>query len=70
MGGSEFGRKVKLSVSVLLIFLGFLMYYGWGLIYGSWNMFSVDYIGVYAIVMVLVLTGIFGLLLAIRESSG
>lgn len=70
MGGSEIGRKVKLSVSVLLIFLGFLMYYGWGLIYGSWNIFSREYIGVYAIVIVLVLSGLFGLLLTIKESSG
>jgi hypothetical protein len=69
MGSSNFVRNVKLFVSVALIFLGFVMFYGWGLTYGSWNIFAKEYIGVYTIVIVLVLSGILGLLLTVRESS-
>ena len=69
MEGSNLARNVKLFVSIALIFLGFVMFYGWGLMYGSWNIFAKEYIGVYAIVIVLVLAGVVGLLLTARESS-
>ena len=39
------------------------MYWGWGLIYGSWNIFDPSNMGVYAIVVALLAFGVFGLLL-------
>jgi hypothetical protein len=39
------------------------MYIGWGIAYGSWNLFSSEFIAIYAIVVVLLLFGGLGLLL-------
>lgn len=67
MESSEFFKNLKMFISIALIFLGFAMFYVWGLIYGSWNIFAREYIGVYSIVIVLVLSGIIGLILTVKE---
>ncbi len=63
MAESAFPRRVKTALSLLLIIGAFAMYWGWGLIYGSWNIFDASNMGVYAIVVVLLAFGVFGLLL-------
>jgi UPF0716 family protein affecting phage T7 exclusion len=72
MEGSDFPQKAKMVISVLLIVAGFAMYWAWGLIYGSWNIFEKEFIGVYTIVVVLIIFGVLGLLLSFtrrQESS-
>jgi len=64
MEGSDFPRKAKMAISILLIVSGFAMYWAWGLIYGSWNIFEREFIGVYTIVVVLIVFGVLGLLLS------
>jgi predicted Co/Zn/Cd cation transporter (cation efflux family) len=69
MEGSDFPRKAKLAISVLLIIAGFAMYWAWGLIYGSWNILEKEFIGVYSIVVVLIVFGILGLLLSRKQKQ-
>lgn len=64
MEGSDFPRKAKMAISILLIVSGFAMYWAWGLIYGSWNIFEREFIGVYTVVVVLMVFGVLGLLLS------
>jgi hypothetical protein len=69
MAENHFPQKVKMGLSLLLILAGILMYVGWGIAYGSWNMFSANYIGVYAIVIVLLVLGVLGFFLSKEESK-
>jgi len=64
MEGSDFPRKAKMAISVLLIVSGFAMYWAWALIYGSWNILDKEFIGVYTVVVVLIVFGVLGLLLS------
>ena len=68
MADNLFPQKAKMGLSLLLIVGGILMYVGWGIAYGSWNMFDKNYIGVYAIVVVLLALGVLGILLS-REKA-
>jgi MFS-type transporter involved in bile tolerance (Atg22 family) len=63
MAESAFPRRVKTALSLLLIIGAFAMYWGWGLIYGSWNIFDSSNMGVYAIFVILLAFGVFGLIL-------
>jgi uncharacterized membrane protein YphA (DoxX/SURF4 family) len=67
MAETAFPRKAKLFLSLLLITAAFAMYWGWGLIYGTWNIVAKDSMGVYAIVMILLAFGILGLLLSWKQ---
>ena len=67
MERSDFIKNLKMFISIALIFMGVVMFYIWGMVYGSWNIFAKEYIGVYSIVIVLILSGIIGLLLTIKE---
>jgi UPF0716 family protein affecting phage T7 exclusion len=67
MEGSDFPRKAKMVISILLIVAGFAMYWAWGLIYGSWNILEKEFIGVYSIVVVLIVFGVLGLLLSRKQ---
>lgn len=69
MEGSDFPRKAKLAISVLLIIAGFAMYWAWGLIYDSWNILEKEFIGVYSIVVVLIIFGVLGLLLSRKQKQ-
>jgi len=69
MERSDFIKNLKMFISIALIFLGIAMFYVWGMVYGSWNIFAKEYIGVYSIVIVLIISGIVGLLLTVKESA-
>lgn len=69
MERSDFIKNLKMFISIALIFLGIAMFYVWGLVYGSWNIFAKEYIGVYSIVIVLIVSGVVGLLLTVKESA-
>ena len=56
-------RKLAFYFYTLLLVLGIFMYLGWGVYFGTWNLFEVGNIGVYAVVVILVAFGIVGMLL-------
>jgi hypothetical protein len=43
------------------------MYLGWGVYFGTWNLFALGNIGVYSIVVVLVGFGLIGMLLYYKD---
>ena len=49
--------------SLLLIVTAVVFYWVWGIVYGSWNLFSPENMGVYAIFIVLLCFGVLGYLL-------
>jgi hypothetical protein len=63
MAEADFPSKAIKVLSILLIIGAAAMYVGWGIAYGSWNIFSSQFIAVYAIVVVMLLFGGLGLLL-------
>jgi hypothetical protein len=69
MAENLFPQKIKMGLSLLLILGGVLLYIGWGLAYGSWNMFDKNYIGLYAVVIVLLALGVLGFLLSREEGK-
>ncbi len=50
-----------------LILVGILFYIGWGLFFGTWNLFEPENVGVYAVAVVLIGFGIVGTLLYSRK---
>ena len=67
MDSSDFPKKAKMWLSLLLIMAGISMYWAWGLLYGGWNLLSQEYLGVWAIVSVLIGSGVVGLLIVKYE---
>ncbi|MEM0448741.1 MAG: hypothetical protein QW520_02845 [Methanomassiliicoccales archaeon] len=67
MAENVFPKKAKLWLSLLLILGGFAMWWGWGLMYGTWNIFERESMGVYAIVVTLLGLGMLGLLLVWKQ---
>lgn len=63
MADSDFPHKAVRIFSFILIILALAIYIGWGVAYGSWNIFSAEYIPIYSIMIVLILLGICGFLL-------
>lgn len=63
MEENTFPKKVELGISVLLLISGIALYVAWGIWYNAWNFFDPLYIGLYSLVIVMVLFGIFGILL-------
>lgn len=63
MAESNFPNKAIMALSILLILGGVALYVGWGIAYGSWNMFKPSFIPIYAIVVPMVLFGLLGILL-------
>jgi hypothetical protein len=55
-------RTIK-AFSLLLIVTAIIFYWVWGVVYGSWNIFSAENMGVYVIFVVLLGFGILGYLL-------
>ena len=66
MEENTFPKKVEMGIAVLLLISGIALYLGWAIWYGAWNLFDVNYIGLYSLVIVMVLFGILGILL-LRE---
>ncbi|OGS47530.1 MAG: hypothetical protein A3K66_07325 [Euryarchaeota archaeon RBG_16_67_27] len=63
MAEVAFPRKVAFAFYALLFLGGVIFYLAWGFAYGSWNLLATDWIGVYAVTVVLVGFGIVGMLL-------
>lgn len=62
-----FPKKVAVTFYAFLIVLGILMYVGWGIYYGTWNLLEPESVGVYSIVVILLGFGITGILLYSRR---
>jgi len=62
-----FIRKMAFAFYAFLLILGIVFYIGWGLYFGTWNLFTKENIGVYAVTIVLVLFGLTGMLLYRRD---
>ena len=60
-------RKIAFGFYAFLFILGILMYLGWGIYFGSWNLFEAQNIGVYSIVIVLIGFGLVGMLLYYKD---
>ncbi len=58
-----FARKMAFAFYAALLVLGATFYLGWGIYFGTWNVFTKDNIGVYAVTTILVLFGLTGILL-------
>lgn len=69
MADSDFPHKAIRIFSFILIILALAMYIGWGVAYGSWNIFSAEYIPIYSMMIILILLGICGLLLTKNKSA-
>ena len=63
MEENAFPKKIQMGMSVLLLISGIALYLAWGIGFGGWNFIDVKYIGLYSLVIVMVLFGIFGILL-------
>ena len=60
---SDFPRRAAYWFYALLALGGIAFYLGWGIYYGSWNLFDRTNIGVYAVTILMVGFGGTGLLL-------
>jgi len=58
-----FIRKMAFAFYSILLILGVVFYVGWSLYFGTWNVFTKENIGVYAVTVILVLFGLTGMLL-------
>ena len=63
MAEVEFPRRVAFTFYLILFLAGIVFYIIWGFYYGAWNLFQADWIGAYAVTVVLVCFGIVGMLL-------
>ena len=63
MAEVEFPRRVAFAFYFILFLSGIVFYIIWGFYYGGWNLFQQDWIGAYAVTVVLVGFGIVGMLL-------
>lgn len=62
-----FPRKVAIAFYAFLIVLGIIMYVGWGMFFGTWDLLAPENVGVYSIVVILIGFGITGVLLYTRS---
>jgi len=69
MEDPAFPASVKKVLSVLFIITGVAIYLFWGLYFGAWNPFDVDYIGVYSLMAVLIGLGAMGLVILRLEEE-
>ncbi len=63
MAETGFPRRIAFGFYALLFLAGIIFYLIWGFAYGAWNLLQVDWIGAYAVFVVLVGFGIVGMLL-------
>ena len=59
----EIPKKAMLAFYSALLALGLIIYISWGLMYGSWNFFARENLGMYAVTVILVGFGFVGILL-------
>jgi hypothetical protein len=60
---SAFPRRVAFGFYTLILGAGIAFYVIWGALYSSWNMFTRDNAGVYAVTVIMVGFGVLGMLL-------
>ena len=66
----EIPKKYMLSFYSILLAMGLIIYISWGLMYGSWNIFTREHLGIYALTVILCGFGIVGILLySIKDSD-
>ena len=53
----------------LILALGLAIYIGWGLMYGSWNIFDRSNLGIYATTVLLCGFGLVGMILYVLKSK-
>lgn len=58
-----FPRRVLFFLYALIFLAGIAFYAVWGLAYGAWNLLAPDWIGAYAVTVILVGFGLVGMLL-------
>lgn len=63
MAEVAFPRAVAFWFYFLAFLAGVVFYVAWGLSYGSWNLLRSEWIGVYAVTVILVGFGLVGMLL-------
>jgi len=63
MAEVHFPRRIAFAFYLLLFLGGIIFYLSWGLAYGSWNLLAHEWVGVYAVVIMLVGFGLVGMLL-------
>ncbi len=63
MEENAFPKKIQMGISALLLIGGIALYIAWGIGFNGWNFFDQKFIGLYALVIVMVLFGVFGILL-------
>ena len=59
----EIPKKVMVAAYSALLALGLIIYFAWGLMYDSWNVFDRSNLGIYSVTVVLCGFGATGLLL-------
>ena len=59
----EIPKKYMLGLYAVLLAIGIIIYLSWGLLYGSWNVFARENLGMYAVTTILCGFGFFGLVL-------
>jgi hypothetical protein len=62
-----FPKKIAVAFYAFLVVLGILMYVGWGMFFGTWDLLAPENVGVYSIVIILLGFGITGVLLYTRS---
>ena len=68
--GPEVQRKITLAFYSLLLVAGVLIYWVWGLIYGTWYPFTRGNTGIYTIYIPLIAFGLIGILLYRKKPVG
>lgn len=63
MEENAFPKKIQMGMSALLLISGIALYVAWGIGFNGWNFIDSKFIGLYSLVIVMVLFGIFGILL-------
>jgi hypothetical protein len=63
MAENTFPNRIMMGISILLLIGGIALYVAWGIGFNSWNFIDAKFIGLYSLVIVMVLFGIFGILL-------
>ncbi|MCK5309171.1 MAG: hypothetical protein KAJ64_00830 [Thermoplasmata archaeon] len=59
----EIPKKYMLSFYSALLAIGLIIYVSWGFMYGSWNFFARENLGIYAVTMMFCGFGLVGILL-------
>ena len=62
-------RKLLTWISAFILAMGLIIYIGWGIVYGTWNILDTSGFGIYAVTVIMVLFGILGIILNLRKAQ-